>query len=248
MNNLMFAVTVGAVTVASLGVAAWHYQSPVSAVPVVIVYHDSAQRTGQSSPSSGSFWTLAIRSDGTSMRANNAPDTAGHIQGVKSLQLQDRYLVLDPFTTSISTYKPYRPIVTGALNCSGKSAEPMLGHPVEYVGESKPLQAPRTGTTALRERLTEKWLAPDLNCLRLREHVIMAETDGTEIQFFREAVSIKPGEPPAEYFEIPSNYVERGPTEVDSEVEKKFPGNHVISNPKILDKLQGVYETDKPPK
>jgi len=76
----------------------------------------------------------------------------------------------------------------------------------------------------------------------------MTEKDGTETQFFREAVSIKLGEPPAEYFEIPSNYVERGPADINSEVEKRFPGSHVIPHPEMRDKLQSVYEADKPPK
>jgi hypothetical protein len=240
MNNVKFAATVGAVAAATLGVATSHYQSPVSVIPVVIVYHDSALRPGQSSPSSDRFWTSAVRSDGANMQANSVPDATGRIQGVKSLQLQDRYVVLDPFTMSMSTYKPYRPIVVGGRSCSGKSAGSILDHPVEYVGENKPSPAP--------QRLTERWLAADLNCLPLREHLIMTESDGREMQFFREAVSIKPGEPPVEYFEIPSNYEERGPAEVNSEVEKRFPGHHVISHPEILDKLQQVYETDKPPK
>jgi len=240
MNNVKFAAMVGAVAAATLGVAASHYQSPVSVIPVVIVYHDNALRPGQSSPSSDRFWTLAVRSDGANMKANSVPDATGRIQGVKSLQLQDRYVLVDPFTDSTSTYKPYRPIVVGGRSCSGKSAGSILEHPVEYVREDKPNPSP--------QRLTERWLAADLNCLLLREHLIMTESDGSETQFFREAVSIKPGEPPVEYFEIPSNYEERGPAEVNSEVEKRFPGHHVISHPEILDKLQHVYETDKLPK
>jgi hypothetical protein len=238
MNSMKFAATAGAVAAATLGAAASHYQSPVSVIPVVIVYHDSALRPGQSGPSSDRFWTLAVRSDGSNMQANSAPDVTGHIQGVKSLQLQDRYVVVDPFTMSISTYKPYRPIVVGGRSCSGKSAGSILDHPVEYVRENKPSPAP--------QRPMERWLAADVNCLLLREHV--TESDGRETQFFREAVSIKLGEPPVEYFEIPSNYEERGPAEVNSEVEKRFPGHHVISHPEILDKMQHIYETDKPPK
>jgi hypothetical protein len=240
MNNVKFAATVGALAAATLGAAASHYQSPGSVIPVVIVYHDSALRPGQSSPSSDRFWTFAVRSDGANMQANSAPDATGRIQGVKSLQLEDRYVVVDPSTTSLLTYKPYRPIVAGGRSCSGKSAGSILDHPVEYVREDKPSPA--------SQRLTERWLAVDLNCLLLREHVIRTESDGGETQFFREAVSIKPGQPPVEYFEIPSNYEERGPAEVNSEVERRFPGHHVTSNPEILDKMQHVYETDKLPK
>jgi hypothetical protein len=239
MNNLQFAAIVGAVAAAALGVAS-HRRSQVSAIPVVIVYHDSALLPGQTSPSSDRFWTLAVRSDGANMLANSVPDATGRLQGVKSVQLQDRYVLVDPSTTSISTYGPYRPIVVGGQSCSGKSAGSILDHPVEYVRVTKPGQA--------RQEPREQWLAADLNCLILREHILVTEKDGTEIPFFREAVSIKPGEPPAEYFEIPSNYVERGPAEIDSEVGKRFPGTHVIPHPEVLDKLQHVYETDKPSK
>lgn len=239
MNNVKFAATVGVLTAGTLAVAASHRQSaPVPAIPVVIVYHDSALLPGQNSPSSDRFWTLAVRSDGANMHANSVPDASGQIQGVKSLQLQDRYVVVDPITMSVSTYKPYRPILVGAQSCSGQSAGSILGHGVEYVQENKNKS----------QRPTERWLAPDLNCLLLREHVITTESDGTETQFFREAVSIKRGEPPVEYFEIPSNYAERGPAEVNSEVEKRFPGHHVISHPAMLDKLQHAYDTDKLPK
>lgn len=241
---MKLAATVGALSVATLGLAAAHYQSPVPVIPVVIVYHDSALLPGQSSHSSDSFWTLAVRSDGANMRANVVPDANGHIQSVKSLQLLDRYVVVDPHTMSVTTYKPYKPIIVGQGSCSGKSAGSILDHPVKYLEVNKPNPAPKRTW----ERLTERWLAVDLNCVPLREHFITTETDGTETQFFREAVLVKPGEPPVEYFEIPANYVERGPAEVNSEVEKKFPGHPMISNPEVLDKLQHNYETDKPPK
>jgi hypothetical protein len=52
MNNVKFAAMVGAVAASTLGVAASHCQSPVSVIPAVIVYRDSALRSGQSSPSS----------------------------------------------------------------------------------------------------------------------------------------------------------------------------------------------------
>ena len=239
MNNLQFAAIVGVVAAATLGVASQHRPS-VSTTPVVIVYHDSALRPGQTSPSSDRFWTLAVRSDGANMLANSVPDATGRIEGVKSVQLQDRYVLVDPTTMSISTYKPYRPIVVGQQSCSGEAAGSILDHPVEYVRVTKPGPA--------RQEPREQWLAADVNCLILREHILVTEKDGTKIPFFREAVSIKPGEPPAEYFEIPSNYVERGPAEIDSEVGKRFPGTHVIPHPEVLDKLQHVYETDKPPK
>jgi hypothetical protein len=240
MTNLRFTAMVGAIAAATLGAAAAHYQSPVSVTPAVIVYRDSALQPGQSSPSGDRFWTLAVRSDGANMQTNSAPDASGRIQGVKSVQFQDRYVLVDPSTMSLSTYKPYRPIVVGARGCSGKSAGAILEHPVEYVQVNKPSPSP--------QRLKEQWLATDLNCLMLREHLIVTKNGGSEMQFFREAVSIKTGEPPVEYFDIPSNYEERGPAEINSEFEKKFPGRHVVSNSDVLDKLEHVYEAAKPPK
>ena len=92
--------------------------------------------------------------------------------------------------------------------------------------------------------MTERWLAPDLNCTILREHLTITDKDGKVTKVYREAVSIKPGEPPADFFSIPPDYQERGPAEVESEFETNGHGR-IFANKESADKLQKVYDNRK---
>jgi hypothetical protein len=240
MTKLSFLVTIGVIVLASLGAVALRYNLQISpgVQPFVVVYHDNAPTPGQSAPSGERYWTLAVRSDGSSMKANTAPDASGHIGMARAVQLRDRYVVVNPHTRSISTYKPYIPIVGPAQDCSGSRTSPVLGHPVEFTREET--RNAKSHLVVTRER----WLALDLDCVALRERVTMTDDAGTPLQFNREAVSVKLGEPPADYFDVPSNYQERGPEELNTEFESSFPGQHVFCKGAV-DKLQKVYDSDK---
>src|ERR1035438_2585312 len=241
MKNLAFAATVCAVVSVSLGAVAlrYHLQDPLVLQPVTVVYHDDALLPGQDQRSSDRYWTLAVRSDGSSMQTNGVPNAIDHIGTVKSVEFKDRYVVVDPATMSISTYKPYRPIFVANRDCSGSSTASILGHPMEYVRSEKPDNA-KSGF----RMVTERWLAVDLNCTILREHLTETDKDGKVTQLYREAVSVKPGEPPTDFFDIPANYQERGPAEVNNELETNGRGK-VFCNKDSADKLQKVYESDK---
>ena len=238
MKNSTFAAAVGLSVCASLAVALRHSpQNTPAASPVVIVYHDSVSVPGQSRPSGGRYWTLAVRSDGSLMRTDRAADTTQRIDAVRSIEFKDRYVVIDPHTKSISTYKPYLPRIRAGEDCSGSRAGSMLGHPLEYTRSDPP------GNAQTRFRVArERWLAVDLNCSILREHMTTTDENGKITEFYREAVSIKPGEPPADFFDVPADYEERGPAEINRELEqsgqkKAFP------NEGSAEILQKVYES-----
>jgi hypothetical protein len=239
MKNVSFALTAGVVVLVSLGAAALRYnlQVPRAVHPALIVYHDNALLPGHDQRSSDRYWTLAVRSDGSSMQVNSVPDASGHIEGVKSLEFRDRYVVVDPVTMSTSTYKPYRPMIGGTRDCLGTHAGSVLGHPVEYVHE-----VPKNEKSTLKVR--ERWYAVDLNCIVLREHLTDSDPDGKTTQFYREAVSVKLGEPPDEFFVIPLNYQERGPAEVNNELERGS-GRSAFPNQASVDAIQKVYESGR---
>ena len=240
MRNLTFAATVCAVVCVSLGAVAlrYHLQISPSIHPVTIVYHDNALLPGQERLSSDRYWTLAIRSDGSFMKMNSVPDPTGNVATVKSIEFKDRYVVVDPITKSISTYKPYIPIITTTENCAGSRADPILGHSVEYMRRDE-RESVKSGGRMTRER----WLAPDFNCTILREHLTITDKEGKVTQVYREAVSVSPGEPPADFFSIP-DYQERGPAEVDSELEANGRGK-VFANRDSADKLQKFYDSNR---
>jgi hypothetical protein len=100
------------------------------------------------------------------MKANALPDPQGRFETIRSIQFKDRYVVIDPYTESISTYRSYRPIIVPTQDCGGPRDVAVLGHPTEIVTEgSKP-------NIHYRQESTTKWLALDLNCISLREHYI----------------------------------------------------------------------------
>jgi hypothetical protein len=173
------------------------------------------------------------------MKTNSVPDATEHIATVKSIEFKDRYVVVDPNTKSISTYKPYMPVISGTEDCSGSRTDPILGHSVEYL-RSDLLGSAKSGVRMARER----WHAVDLNCTILREHLTTTDKDGKVTQIYREAVSVKPGEPPADFFNIPPDYQERGPAEVNSELEASGLGK-IFSDKESADKLQKVYDSDR---
>jgi len=212
---------------------------PFIATYKVTTTHTSAGET-QSATDSDRFFTLAVRSDGATMRANALPDGQGRLPTVRSISFSDRYVVIDPFTRSLSSYKPYKPIVLPTQDCGGVPGSPVLGYRTQ-VG-TKVISAEVSNPQAT----TTTWLALDLNCIMLRERYI--DNNASEaVQVNREAISVTVGEPPSEYFDIPPDYQERGPLDIDSEAQKRF-GLHVFGkgDPAILEKLQHAYQNARP--
>lgn len=247
MKKIMLIILVSLATVGGLATAKYRYnfQFSPSVHPLVIIYKSSTThlQQGQTRPVTDAdrFVTMAIRSDGAVMKANAIPDPSGHIGIVRSIQLQDRYVVIDPQTESISTYQPKRPAIVPSQDCGGPRDVSILGHPTEVVTEgAKP-------NIHYRQETTKKWLAVDLNCIPLREFYVK-DGDSDWAQVTREAISVQVGDPPAEYFDVPTNYQERGPKEIDAVMFEKS-GKHVLAegDPAVLDKLERAYKKGAQP-
>jgi hypothetical protein len=246
VRRLIFVVFVSLAAVAGLVAARYRYNFQIlpSVQPFVAQYKvtTSHLHQGQAQPvmDRDRYVTVAVRSDGAEMTANSTPDPQGRLDTVRSVEFKDRYVVIDPYSQSVSTYQPYRPIIVATQDCGGPRDTPVLGHPTELVTEgAKPNQH-------YRQETTTRWLAVDLNCISLRDRYV--KDDGSElVQVNREAISVQVGEPPAEYFDVPANYQERGPADIDSEMQKKF-GRHVFGegDPAVLDKLQKAYQATRP--
>jgi len=190
----------------------------VTAHPFVATYKLSSSRATR-------YRTFAVRSDGAVMTANSLPDANGHILTARTIELRDRYVVAEPMTRSISTYKPYMPMIVALQDCGGMPDEMILGYPTEVIQQGR----------------TTRWLAVDLNCLPLREHAVWK--NGREVT--REAISVTLGEPPAEYFNVPSDYQERGPADLNAEFARKFPGQQLYDEV-VVDRMQKIYERSRP--
>ena len=170
------------------------------------------------------------------MTSHSTP-VGSQLPTARSIELKDRYIVVDPATESISTYKAYRPLVHATQDCRGTPDASILGFETE-VSRKQPRGAP-TG-----QETTTIWQATGLNCAPIREEMIF-NVGSTRIEITKEVISVQLGEPPATYFDVP-NYQERGPADLDNEVNKRLPGTHAFGSQTAIDTLQRVYETSRP--
>ena len=236
MNKLLFGLVAATGTLTSLGAVATRYHARISpeVQPFVAVYKITSQRDGK--PQIDSYLTLAVRKDGTHMTSNSTP-VGSQLPTARSIELKDRYIVVDPVTESISTYKAYKPLIHATQDCGGTPDARILGFETE-VSRKQPRGAP-TG-----QETTTTWQAIGLNCAPIREEMIFT-VDSTRTVITKEVISLQLGEPPATYFDVP-NYQERGPVDLDNEVNKRLPGKHAFGSQKAIDNLQKVYETSRP--
>ena len=78
-------------------------------------------------------------------------------------------------------------------------------------------------STSDRKVRFEAWLAPALNCDPLKTVNWGARNDGPFFMLEEIVVtSVTPGDPDAALFEIPANYVERSPGEVQAEYARRY--------------------------
>ena len=72
--------------------------------------------------------------------------------------------------------------------------------------------------------VTHSWLAPDLDCFKLKEtSTVFFSLNGSELsaRIESEALEIKPGEPDPRMFNIPVGYTERAPLQILAEASKR---------------------------
>jgi len=93
----------------------------------------------------------------------------------------------------------------------------------------------------------EFWLAPALDCFRLRE-VLASGTIGGDIARTteREVIFVIPGEPSPALFQIPPDYTERSPSQVAAEFARRF-GRKVMSDAqlKLRDEIYHTHQKNR---
>lgn len=132
-------------------------------------------------------------------------------------------IVVDPGTESVVTY-PYSAKAVGRLSAvpASCSADPsaqhtnFLGYDTVVVTRSLPGPADET-------RKATYWAAPALNCFALKEEITRECKICINSRNTREALLVSEGDPPSALFEIPTNYVERTPSQVFAEFAGRFP-------------------------
>lgn len=168
-------------------------------------------------------FTFGMKSDGSyaQTRMVTSPDgRAVEVKFVVDVPLRRR-IAVDHITNSITTtYLPahYADFLGNPdSSCSTSPvADPplLLGYEVRRVVEKNL----RPGGEVHQQ---ERWLAPALGCMALREKRWMAKYGGPLVLVFdKEVTSLTLGEPPAALFEIPAGLVERSPQAVLNEFQR----------------------------
>jgi hypothetical protein len=144
-------------------------------------------------------------------------------------------IVVDETTESITTYGMARhdiamhKIVPKA-HC-GTPAGKLLGYDVEFIEGDPPLYVNKDGREQKMGNHEKFWEAPALGCYALRHEQYATLPDGAvAINSIWTAMYVTEGDV-RKYFEIPPNYVERAPSEIDAELTRRHPDIPVDSNP-----------------
>src|SRR5580693_8166171 len=141
-----------------------------------------------------------------------------YILDVKS----SREIQLEPFTKSIMTFYLSPSELAerlGSKRCPGSITQltehsKMLNYDVVR------------GKDEYKKSTADKWLAPYLSCFTLKE--VYSTTDGAWNE--KTAVSLTEGEPQASMFEIPSDYIERSPSQIADVWTVVFPSSIWMSD------------------
>ncbi len=213
--------------------------------PLTATIIEERYSPGSTQPSYVEYSLSAVRSDGSwaVISRRQAPDGRWvEMKLVTSLASGTR-ITVDPTTESLVTFK----LSKGAASffqsqrvACGKVPNPqrstLLGYDVVELTE--PFGPPEGTDTVTR------WLAPSLGCFPLKEVYDIAAEGGGRWKTVRQALFVIPGEPSADLFNIPGNYTERSPSELNAEFKRRYPGQHAFPDV-TAQRLESLYETNR---
>lgn len=169
---------------------------------------------------------IAVRSDGSRVRLRtlNKPDAGGSASQRWIVDLTRAEEVWVDDLTESTTTVPLRgseiEFRFGRSACAGGIApgtEMILGYQVVR----RVHDIIRSPHRVLRQ---ERWLAPGLGCLPLKEVLLIGKTDAdVYVSKINEVVSVVPGEPAPALFHKPEGYTERSPSARRSEFNRRYP-------------------------
>ena len=133
-------------------------------------------------------------------------------------------IILEPFTKSavIMRYSAREYQQTVASLESENCGPPSNGKSITKFGRKAIREVERLplgATTNSRMEWThERYVIPELRCFSI--HTIDRRSDGATTE--EEVISLKEGKPPASYFDVPPDYTERSPRELNDAYTRKF--------------------------
>lgn len=177
------------------------------------------------------FHLFAKRRDGSNVLVMRRQDPAEAWIEVKRITDVGarRTIVVDPATESITTYPLSETVVNeysaATHNCGGNPNEArsgVTGHQIIPLRREFALSGSKMA-------VNEQWVAPALGCFPIRNSLTV-KVDGKVVgTVVRDTLFLAEAEPASSYFNVPSGYVERTPSEVLAEFARRFPGRRAAS-------------------
>lgn len=234
MNKVIrsLAVLVATVVLSVLiGRAVYSQQNKPRPVPLTAVVRESFARSPETGFTKLEYKIVAVRGDGSSAEVRDVQSPDGKMytqQMIVDLQAGERRLY-DGLTGSRTTYRipaeTLQRMRTARKVCTGVNDAALLG-----VQVLKEVSHPAQGKESTEQVTVTAFRAPEWDCLALKE-VRETERNGGPrwTTNLREVLSVAPGEPEAKWFEIPANAIERSPSEVLAEYERRYGERGAVS-------------------
>jgi hypothetical protein len=182
-------------------------------------------RAGQLKTELSSINVIGVRSDASSVLAKSMPKPGN--RGVAEIRhiydlSRGEEVIVDGLTDSFSTLPILRKgveLYKKAASCATddpRVRSSMLGYDVVHVVEERA----RTGRTIR----VEKWLAPALNCMPLKQIFYIGHTAADLYAAnVKEVTQVSIGDPPSTLFEKPAGYTERYASQRREEFARRYP-------------------------
>ncbi len=242
--NISMRVLIG-LTIISLAFFAGYTAQPQSGStapikPFVARKHIDFFPSTSTTPPQATDIVYARRSDGSYMRSFST--TAPNGESGRAVEISDlrrrQFSFLEPFTKSVATYHLTDSAIDKRRAEQNECEEPagdMKGSKAVMLGHDVRGMVRRTDAET-----TERWVAPDLGCFALRASITFPQGARNE----ERVLALMEQEPPPELFQIPSDYTERSPAEIEVLYGARYPG-HALWGKKMVEVLEERYKNHR---
>jgi hypothetical protein len=186
--------------------------------------------------------THARRGDGSIVHIFNLKSPAGEYSQARKLKdfRSQREVVLEPFTKSATSYylsdkQVYNLRRVQSLSCASLFPQ-MEETNIRIMG----MRATRVVDEGRGFRI-ESLVSAELGCLVLKDTAVHPSGARSETVINQLTV----GEPPEEMFQLPADFVERSPEQVEHEYRLMFPGNKLFGDVALKGMEQRYFDSRK---
>jgi len=218
--------------------------------PFTVIMVENQYNGDEKQPVHTHYYLFAVRGDGTQVQTSWVQSPRGKWMQPKTIvDFSAKKLVsVVPFAESLSTLPLSEGVTSWYPSQPRKecTADPNLERSTLLDYEVRKVHKQFLGPPE-SEISVDFFMAPALDCFALREEATIGPAAAPRTRMTRQPLFVLEGKPAPSLFEIPSDYVERSPSEVAAEFERRYPEQPMLSDHgrQVLDE---VYHGARQPK